>query len=120
MRMLCSQGNIDAQRFRNGFLSRPEWAQIAKSLGTLADAKIFLDDTPAFRVLEMRAKARRLAAEQKRLDLIVVDYLQLMSGSAKRVRIAPAGSFADLARAKRTGEGNERSAGGAVAAFARA
>lgn len=84
MRMLCSQGNIDAQRFRNGFLSRPEWAQIAKSLGTLADAKIFLDDTPGITVLEMRAKARRLAAEQKRLDLIVVDYLQLMSGSAKR------------------------------------
>jgi replicative DNA helicase len=85
MRMLCSQGNIDAQRFRNGFLSRPEWAQIAKSLGTLADAKIFLDDTAGIGVLEMRAKARRLAAEQKRLDLIVVDYLQLMSGSAKRV-----------------------------------
>ncbi|MGH9971649.1 MAG: replicative DNA helicase [Pyrinomonadaceae bacterium] len=84
MRMLCSQGNIDAQRFRNGFLSRPEWAQIAKSLGTLADARIFLDDTAAITVLEMRAKARRLAAEQKKLDLIVVDYLQLMSGSAKR------------------------------------
>jgi replicative DNA helicase len=84
MRMLCSQGNIDAQRFRNGFLSRAEWAQIAKSLGTLADTKIFLDDTPGITVLEMRAKARRLAAEQKGLDLIVVDYLQLMSGSAKR------------------------------------
>ncbi len=84
MRMLCSQGNIDAQRFRNGFLSRPEWAQIAKSLGTLADSKIFLDDTAAITVLEMRAKARRLAAEQKKLDLIVVDYLQLMSSSSKR------------------------------------
>ena len=84
MRMLCSQGNIDAQRFRNGFLSRPEWAQIAKSLGTLADTRIFLDDTAGITVLEMRAKARRLAAEQKRLDLIVVDYLQLMTGSAKR------------------------------------
>jgi replicative DNA helicase len=84
MRMLCSQGNIDAQRFRNGFLSRPEWAQIAKSLGTLADSRIFLDDTAGITVLEMRAKARRLAAEQKRLDLIVVDYLQLMTGSAKR------------------------------------
>jgi replicative DNA helicase len=84
MRMLCSQGNIDAQRFRNGFLSRAEWAQIAKSLGTLADTKIFLDDTAGITVLEMRAKARRLAAEQKRLDLIIVDYLQLMSGSARR------------------------------------
>src|SRR6267143_2436433 len=85
MRMLCSQGNIDARRFRNGFLSRAEWAQIAKSLGKLADAKIFLDDTPGISVLEMRAKARRLAAEQKRLDLIVVDYLQLMSGGNRRV-----------------------------------
>ena len=85
MRMLCSQGNIDAQRFRNGFLSRLEWAQIAKSLGILADTKIFLDDTPGLTVLEMRAKARRLAAEQKKLDLIIVDYLQLMSGSSKRV-----------------------------------
>jgi len=85
MRMLCAQGNIDAQRFRNGFLSRAEWAQIAKSLGMLAGTKIFLDDTPGISVLEMRAKARRLAVEQKRLDLIVVDYLQLMSGSSKRV-----------------------------------
>ena len=84
MRLLCSQGNIDAQRFRNGFLSRPEWAQIAKSLGILADSKIFLDDTAGISVLEMRAKSRRLAAEQKKLDLIIVDYLQLMSGSAKR------------------------------------
>lgn len=84
MRLLCSQGNIDAQRFRNGFLSRPEWAQIAKSLGTLADSKIFLDDTAGISVLEMRAKTRRLAAEQKKLDLIIVDYLQLMTGSAKR------------------------------------
>ncbi|HEV8168817.1 MAG TPA: replicative DNA helicase, partial [Pyrinomonadaceae bacterium] len=73
MRMLCSQGNIDAQRFRNGFLSRLEWAQIAKSLGVLADTKIFLDDTPGLSVLEMRAKIRRLAAEQKKLDLIIVD-----------------------------------------------
>ncbi|HUE83227.1 MAG TPA: replicative DNA helicase [Pyrinomonadaceae bacterium] len=85
MRMLCSQGNIDAQRFRNGFLTRPEWAQIAKSLGVLAETKIYLDDTPGISVLEMRAKARRLAAEQKQLDLIIVDYLQLMSGPARRV-----------------------------------
>ena len=84
MRLLCSQSNVDASRFRNGFLSRSEWAQIAKALGILADTKIFLDDTPGLSVLEMRAKSRRLAAEQKRLDLIIVDYLQLMTGSAKR------------------------------------
>jgi len=84
MRMLCSQAGIDAHRFRRGFLTRMEWAQIAKALGALADTKIFLDDTAGITVLEMRAKVRRLAAEQKRLDLIVVDYLQLMSGAAKR------------------------------------
>ena len=85
MRMLCSQGNIDAQRFRNGFLSKPEWVQIANSLGTLADTKIYLDDSPSINMLEMRAKARRLAAEQKRLDLIIVDYLQLMSSASRRL-----------------------------------
>jgi replicative DNA helicase len=84
MRMLCSEGHVDAQRFRNGFLSRDEWARLAGSLGSLADARIFIDDTPGITVLEMRAKARRLAAEQKKLDLIIVDYLQLMSGAARR------------------------------------
>jgi replicative DNA helicase len=84
MRMLSSEGRVDAHRFRNGFLNREEWARLAQALGTLAEAKIFIDDTPGITVLEMRAKARRLAAEQKRLDLIIVDYLQLMSGSSRR------------------------------------
>ncbi len=85
MRMLCSEGRIDAHRFRSGFLSRQEWAQLAKALGTLAEARIFIDDTPGISILEMRAKCRRLATEQKRLDLIIIDYLQLMSGSSRRV-----------------------------------
>jgi len=84
MRMLCSEGHVDAHRFRAGFLSREEWARLAGALGTLSETKIFIDDTPGISVLEMRAKARRLAAEQKRLDLIIVDYMQLMSGSSKR------------------------------------
>ncbi|MDQ3806161.1 MAG: replicative DNA helicase [Acidobacteriota bacterium] len=85
MRMLCSEGRVDAHRFRSGYLSRDEWARLAGALGTLADARIYIDDTPGISVLEMRAKCRRLAAEQKRLDLVVVDYLQLMSGSSRRV-----------------------------------
>jgi replicative DNA helicase len=85
MRMLCSEGHVDAHRFRNGFLSREEWARMAGALGRLAETRIFIDDTPGISVLEMRAKARRLASEQKRLDLIIVDYLQLMSGSSRRV-----------------------------------
>ena len=83
MRMLCSEGRVDAHRFRSGFLSRDEWARLAGALGTLSEAKIFIDDTPGISVLEMRAKCRRLAAEQKKLDLIIVDYLQLMSGSRR-------------------------------------
>jgi replicative DNA helicase len=84
MRMLSSEGRVDAHRFRSGFLSRDEWARLAGALGALAETKIFIDDTPGITVLEMRAKARRLAAEQKKLDLIIVDYLQLMSGSSRR------------------------------------
>lgn len=84
MRMLCSEANVDAQKFRSGFLSNEEWARLGKALGRLADARIFIDDTPAISVLEMRAKARRLATEQKQLDLIMVDYLQLMSSSTRR------------------------------------
>lgn len=84
MRMLCSQANVDAQKFRSGFLSREEWTRLAGSMGKLSEARIYIDDTPAITVLELRAKARRLLVEQKKLDLIIVDYLQLMSGSSGR------------------------------------
>ncbi|HUF04036.1 MAG TPA: replicative DNA helicase [Aridibacter sp.] len=84
MRMLSSEARVDAHRFRNGFLSREEWVRLAGAIGTLSEAGLFIDDSPSISVLEMRAKARRLMAEQKRLDLIVVDYLQLMSGSSGR------------------------------------
>jgi replicative DNA helicase len=86
MRMMASEAKVDASRFRRGILSREEWERLARAIGTLADAKLFIDDTPGISVLEMRAKARRLAAEQKRLDLIVVDYLQLMSGGRSENR----------------------------------
>jgi replicative DNA helicase len=83
MRMLSSEARVDAHRFRTGYLTRDEWGRLAESIGTLSEAKIFIDDTPGISVLEMRAKTRRLATEQKQLDLIVVDYMQLMSGSKR-------------------------------------
>lgn len=83
MRMMSSEAKVDAARFRRGILSREEWERLARAIGTLSEAKLFIDDTAGISVLEMRAKARRLAAEQKRLDLIVVDYLQLMGGSRR-------------------------------------
>lgn len=79
-RLLAQQANIDANRLRNGFLSRLEWAQIAKALGVLSETKISFDDTPGITILEMRAKAMRLADEHKKLDLLIADHVQLMRG----------------------------------------
>jgi replicative DNA helicase len=83
MRMLSSESKVDAHRFRTGYLTRDEWGRLAEGIQSLSDTKIFIDDSPGISVLQMRAKARRLKAEQKSLDLIIVDYLQLMSGSKR-------------------------------------
>ena len=64
-------------------LSKSDWGRLAEAIGTLAATDIYIDDTPGINVLEMRAKLRRLVAEQKKLDLVMVDYLQLM-GSSRR------------------------------------
>ena len=79
LRMLCSEAKVDAQRLRTGFLSESDWPKLTRAVGSLSEAPIFVDDTPALSVLEMRAKARRLKRE-KGLGLIIVDYLQLMRG----------------------------------------
>jgi replicative DNA helicase len=83
-RMLASEARIDAQRFRTGRLMSSEIDRLGVAVGSLSRANIHIDDTPGISVLEMRAKCRRLAAEQKQLDLVIVDYLQLM-GSNRRV-----------------------------------
>jgi replicative DNA helicase len=77
--MLCSLGRIDSQRIRTGKLLENDWPKLTRATGMLADAPIFIDDTPGLTALEMRAKARRLKSENN-LGLIVVDYLQLMQG----------------------------------------
>jgi len=79
LRMLCSLGRIDSQRIRTGKLLENDWPKLTRATGMLADAPIFIDDTPGLTALEMRAKARRLKSENN-LGLIVVDYLQLMQG----------------------------------------
>jgi len=81
-RMLCSESRVDAHRLRSGFLNREEWARLAEGLARLAEGKIFIDDTPGISILEMRAKARRLKSEHG-LDLLIVDYMQLMSGRGR-------------------------------------
>jgi replicative DNA helicase len=82
MRLLTAEARIDAHRLRGGFLSDKDYGRLSTALGTLAEAKVFIDDTPSIGVLEMRAKARRLKAEHG-LDLLVVDYIQLMQGRGR-------------------------------------
>ncbi len=81
-RMLCAEAMVDQQRVRTGNLLESDWPQLALAVGPLSEAPIFIDDTVGISVGELRAKARRLKAEHG-LGLIVIDYLQLMSG-AKR------------------------------------
>lgn len=81
-RLLCSEARIDAHRLRTGYLNREEWAKLADALRRLCDMQIYIDDTPGIGVLEMRAKSRRLKAERG-LDLLIIDYLQLMSGRGR-------------------------------------
>ncbi len=82
LRMLSSEAQIDGHALRTGFLRTDDWGRLTEALGVLGQAKIFIDDSPAIGVLEMRAKARRLAAEH-RLHLLVVDYIQLMQGRGR-------------------------------------
>jgi replicative DNA helicase len=82
LRMLCSEARVDAHRLRTGYLSESDWPKLTLAAGRLSEAPIFIDDTAAISVLEMRAKARRLKAEHG-LELIIVDYLQLMRGRGR-------------------------------------
>lgn len=78
-RLLVSQADIDAWRLKTGKLDDRDFAKLSDAMGDLADAPLYIDDTPALTILEMRTKARRLQVE-KGLDLLVVDYLQLAKG----------------------------------------
>src|SRR5213083_1320136 len=80
-RMLCSEAKVDSQAVRTGRLNASDWHRLTAAAGRLSEADIFIDDSPALTVLEARAKARRMKAEHG-LDLLVIDYLQLMRGRA--------------------------------------
>lgn len=82
-RLLCAEARVDAARMRRGRLETEEYERLALALGLLNTAQIFIDDTPAISLLEMRAKARRLKADRPDLALVIVDYLQLVRGSGR-------------------------------------
>ncbi len=80
-RMLCAHAKVDAHKVRTGYLATSDWPRLTAAAGKLSEAPIFIDDSPAISVMELRAKARRLKAQQG-IKLIILDYLQLMRGSA--------------------------------------
>jgi replicative DNA helicase len=82
IRMLCSEASVEGTRLRTGFLNESDWPKLTLAAGGLSEAPIYIDDTPALTVLELRAKARRLKGERG-LGLIIIDYLQLMRGRMK-------------------------------------
>lgn len=78
-RMICAEGNIDAQHMRTGYFTDDDWHKLTMAIGTLSGAPIFIDDTPGITINEIRAKCRRLKTEAG-LGLIMLDYLQLITG----------------------------------------
>jgi len=80
-RMLCSHARVDAHKVRTGYLSTSDWPRLTAAAGKLSEAPIFIDDTPAISVMELRARARRLKSHHD-IKLIILDYMQLMRGSA--------------------------------------
>jgi replicative DNA helicase len=84
LRLLCSQARVDAHKMRTGSLWQDDTRKVVRAMEQLAHAPIYIDDTPGIGLSEMRAKARRLKQSAGKLDLIIVDYLQLMSGGGKR------------------------------------
>ncbi len=82
-RMLSSVGQIESSKLRTGKLEHNDWKRVNEAISRLADTKIFIDDTPGMTVSEMRAKCRRLANSEDGLDIVIIDYLQLISGSAR-------------------------------------
>ncbi|MCM8796758.1 MAG: replicative DNA helicase [Candidatus Omnitrophica bacterium] len=83
-RMLCAHAKVDAHKVRTGFLSTSDWPRLTAAAGKLSEAPIFIDDTPAISVMELRAKARRLKSHHN-IQLIILDYLQLMRGSGTNI-----------------------------------
>lgn len=82
-RLVCAEAELDAQKVRTGKLENYEWQQLISRIGTLSNAPIYIDDTPGISIMDLRAKCRRLKAE-KNIQMVIIDYLQLMTGNASK------------------------------------
>src|SRR5690606_7885262 len=82
MRLVCSVGRLDQQRLRTGRLLDDDWPRLTNAMQKMQDTQLYIDETPALSALELRARARRLSRQCGQLGLVIIDYLQLMSGSS--------------------------------------
>ena len=80
-RLLCSEAEIDSQRVRSGHMQANDWEKITNVMNYFTDVPLYIDDTPGATIVDIRAKCRRLVNENKKLGLVIIDYLQLMEGS---------------------------------------
>ncbi len=117
MRMLASEARIELNRIRTGKFMADQWTKLTRAAGILLETNVFIDDSSGLNPLEMRAKARRLKVEAN-IGLVVVDYLQLMTGTGKGRAQGP-GDIGDLAVSQGDGKGAQGPGGGALPAFAR-
>lgn len=83
VRMLSSVGQIEFNKLKNGRLEHNDWKRVNEAISRLADTKMYIDDTPGMTIAEIRAKCRRLSSSEDGLDIVIIDYLQLISGGAK-------------------------------------
>lgn len=86
-RMLCSEAEVDSQRLRSGHMQSKDWDKLANAMNEFAEAPLYIDDSAGCTLTDIRAKCRRLAMEEKKLGLVIIDYLQLMEGSGREERI---------------------------------
>lgn len=82
-RLICAEAELDAQKVRTGKLENYEWQQLITRIGSLSNAPLYIDDTPGISIMDLRAKCRRLKAEKK-IEMVIIDYLQLMTGSSAK------------------------------------
>ena len=85
-RMLCSEGSIDANALRTGKLDENQWNSLVVAMGSLSRTNVYIDDTPGIKMAEIRSKCRRLLKESGKLDLVIIDYLQLIEGTGQENR----------------------------------
>lgn len=116
MRMLCAEGNIDAQRLRTGKLQEEDWRKLTMAMGSLSNAGIYIDDTPGIKVNEIRSKCRRLKQESG-LGMVLIDYLQLIQGNANSRESKATRSFRNFSSTKSIGTGIGSACHRSVSAF---